>query len=29
MQRNGGTVAIHSRPGHGTEVQLCMRRDGP
>jgi signal transduction histidine kinase len=29
MQRNGGIVEIHSRPGHGTEVQLSMRRDGP
>ena len=26
MHRNGGTVAIRSRPGHGTEVELSMKR---
>jgi signal transduction histidine kinase len=29
MLRNGGSAAIHSRPGQGTEVQLSMRRSRP
>jgi signal transduction histidine kinase len=28
MQRNGGVAVIRSRPGHGTEVELSMKR-GP
>ncbi len=26
MQRNGGVAVIRSRPGHGTEVELAMKR---
>ena len=26
MQRNGGVAVIRSRPGHGTEVELSMKR---
>jgi signal transduction histidine kinase len=26
MQRHGGVAVIRSRPGHGTEVELSMKR---
>jgi signal transduction histidine kinase/phage shock protein PspC (stress-responsive transcriptional regulator) len=29
MRRQGGSAAIHSQPGDGTEVQLTMPRKGP
>ena len=29
MQRHGGTAAIRSQPGQGTEIELAMRRTRP